>query len=294
MKAAAFLLGLACIACSSQAASPRLMLSSEVTWHERGDDFGGFSGFALEPDGQGFLSISDRGAWVRGRLERAADGTLTGVDLLDRGRLHEISGRPLAIDDANAEALVLDAEGRAYVSFEGFHRVRRFADIDGPATKMPAHPDFARLQSNSGLEALTIDAEGRLYAIPERSGALTRPFPVYRLTGNRWEKVFSLRRDGPFLVSDATFGPDGRFYLLERDFEWLGGFRTRVRRFDLGPKGFENEEMLLQTRFGELDNMEGIQVWRDGEGNLRVLLMSDDNFFPLQRTMFAEYILSGD
>lgn len=294
MKRLVFLLALACMACSSQAASPHMTLASEVTWTERGDYFGGFSGFVLEPDGKNFLSISDRGAWVRGQLERDTDGDLTGVALTDHGRLHEVSGRPLATDDANAEAIVLDMDGRAYVSFEGFHRVRRFADIDGPAAKVPSHPDFAHLQNNSGLEALAIDGAGQIYAIPERSGALTRPFPVYRLTGNRWEKALSLRRDGPFLVSDATFGPDGRFYLLERDFEWLGGFRTRVRRFDLGPKGFENEETLLQTRFGELDNMEGIQVWRDPQGSLRVLLMSDDNFFPLQRTMFAEYVVSGE
>ena len=26
----------------------------------------------------------------------------------------------------------------------------------------------------------------------------------------------------------------------------------------------------------------------------RVTLVSDDNFFPLQRTMFAEYLLAGE
>ena len=51
---------------------------------------------------------------------------------------------------------------------------------------------------------------------------------------------------------------------------------------------------LLRTRFGELDNMESISTWRDAEGRIRVTLLSDDNFFPLQRTMFAEYILAED
>jgi hypothetical protein len=39
--------------------------------------------------------------------------------------------------------------------------------------------------------------------------------------------------------------------------------------------------------------MEGISVWRDGEGAIRVTLLSDDNFFPLQRTMFAEFLVVG-
>ena len=48
---------------------------------------------------------------------------------------------------------------------------------------------------------------------------------------------------------------------------------------------------LLRTRFGALDNMESLAAWRDPQGRIRVTLLSDDNFFPLQRTMFAEYIL---
>ena len=81
--------------------------------------------------------------------------------------------------------------------------------------------------------------------------------------------------------------------MLERDFKWLGGFATRIRRFTPGPDGFGDEATLLETRFGELDNMEGISVWKDEKGSIRVTLISDDNFFPLQRTMFAEYIVPG-
>ncbi len=67
-----------------------------------------------------------------------------------------------------------------------------------------------------------------------------------------------------------------------------------MRRFTLGPDGFGDEVTLLETPFGELDNMEGISIWRDGEGRIRVTLISDDNFFPLQQTMFAEYVLTGE
>ena len=287
-------LALALAACAAGAASPRMTLDAKVAWSEDGVDFGGFSGLALAPDGRGFTVVSDRGAWAKGQLDRDADGRLTGVTLADNGRLRGISGDELAASDVDAEALVVDAEGDAWVSFEGFHRIRRYPDLAGPAERGPTHPAFAGLQSNSGLEALAIDAAGTLHAIPERSGRLERPFPVYRYRDGRWIDPLSLRRDGPFLVSDATFGPDGRLYVLERDFEWLGGFRTRVRRFELGADGLDGETTLLETRFGELDNMESIAVWQDPEGRTRVLLLSDDNFFMLQRTVFAEYVVTAD
>jgi hypothetical protein len=296
MRPALLVLALACAACAAGAASPRMTLDAEVAWSEDGDDFGGFSGLALAPDGRGFTVVSDRGAWKKGALERDAEGRLTGVALGANGRLRAISGDPLEALDNDAEALAVDADGAAWISFEHFHRIRRYPDLAGPAERVPSHPAFARLQENSGLEALALDADGTLYAIPERSGRLQRPFPVYRYRyrDGDWLDPLALRRDGAFLVSDATFGPDGRLYVLERDFEWLGGFRTRVRRFDLGPAGFGAETTLLETRFGELDNMEGIGVWKDPEGRTRVLLLSDDNFFPLQRTMFAEYIVTAD
>ena len=90
---------------------------------------------------------------------------------------------------------------------------------------------------------------------------------------------------------DADFGPDGHLYLLERKFKWMGGFATQLRRFRLGPDGFDEGTTLLTTRFGEMDNMEGVSVWRDGAGQIRVTMISDDNFFPLQQTVIAEYIV---
>jgi hypothetical protein len=263
-----------------------------VTWRETAAGFSGFSGLAVLDGGSRFVAVSDRGHWATGSFERS-EGRLTGARLDGIGRLHEISGRPLSgEDDTNAEGLAIDSRGRAWVSFEAFHRVRRYDRIDGPATGVPGHPDFPALQRNSALEALAIDAADTVHAIPERSGALDRPFPVYRLRDGRWDRRLRLRRDGAFLPVDAAFGPDGDLYLLERDFGWLAGFATRVRRFSPGPDGFGDEATLLETPPGALDNMEGISVWQDGDGRTRVTLISDDNFFPLQKTMFAEYLLA--
>lgn len=291
---AAILAALLLAALPAGADAPRLVLDAEVGWTDPWEHFGGWSGLEIGPDGRSFVAISDQGSFAEGVFDREPDGTLTGAALTRRGRLHGIGGTGLRETERDAEGLALDDAGRAYVSFEGFHRVRRYDHLAGPATRVPSDPDFRRFQENSGLETLALDAAGTLYAIPERSGALERPFPVYRLLGDHWDKRWRIRRDGAFLPVDADFGPDGRLYLLERDFTWLGGFATRVRRFDVGPDGFTGEVTLLRTPFGALDNMEGLATWRDAAGRIRVTLLSDDNFFPLQKTMFAEYVLEDD
>lgn len=297
---AAVLLALVLAACSpaTGADGPRLKRDAEVVWRNSWKHFGGFSGFEfLNDEATEFVAITDRGRIGYGTLERV-DGRIERAKMLDgragRGRLRGVNGEPLRSAEADAEGLTRDAEGRFYVSFEGVGRVRRYDRFNEAAIWLPGHPDFDGFQPNSGLEAIAIDAEDTLYAIPERSGAIERPFPVYRFRDGAWDQKLEIPRFDTFQVSDAAFGPDGRFYLLERDFTWIGGFSTRVRRFDLGPDGFDAGETLLQTRVGELDNMEAISVWRDGEGRVRVTLLSDDNFFALQRTIFVEYLLVED
>lgn len=290
----AALLALALAAPAAQGGAPRLALDARVVWSEPDPAFGGFSGIEMTEDGAGFLAVSDRGAWASARLARSGDGRLTGVELTGFGPLRAIDGDSLGGDEVDAEGLAIAAEGGLYVSFESFHRIRRYDDIEGPAARVPAHPEFDRLRDNGGIEALAIDADGVLYAIPERSGLQERPFPVYRYADGRWLDALSVPRTGKWLVAGADFGPDGRLYLLERDFSWVGGFATRIRRFDLGPAGLDEGETLLENGMGSTDNFEGISVWRDAAGETRITLIADDNFFPLQSTAIAEYRLVGE
>lgn len=271
-------------------AGPHLVEMSRTVWHSDWKHFGGFSGLWVNPDGSRFTAITDRGAFAEGSFDRE-DGEIEAARIGRRGRLHAINGERLEGADMDAESMAVDSRGRTYVSFEGFHRVRRYGDLRGNAAGVPSHPDFDRLEQNSGIETLAIDAGGTLYAVPERSGGLRRPFPVYRLNGDGWDKSWTIPRKGPFLPVDADFGPDGRFYLLERDFKWVGGFATRVRRFDVMPGGLVNETTLLRTNLGELDNMESVATWQDPKGRTRLTLLSDDNFFPLQQTIFVEYVV---
>lgn len=268
------------------------------TWSRDEAEFGGLSGFDLAPDGMTFAAVSDRGTLYAGRLLRDATGAVVAVRTDGPGRISDADGGPLRSGVRDAEGLALAPDGRFFVSFEGYDRIGAFAapDANGttdsaPADWLPRADAFRRLQQNSGLEALAIDAEGRLYTLPERSGARGRPFPVWRFDGSGWKQPFTLPRDGDFLPVGADFGPDGRLYLLERDFRGLLGFRSRVSRFEIGPDGPGPRELLLETHAPWHDNLEGIAVWADAAGAIRLTMISDDNFNPLQRTELVDYRL---
>lgn len=155
---------------------------------------------------------------------------------------------------------------------------------------LPLHPELQAVQHNSGMEALAIDDQGRLYTLPERSGAYDRPFPVWMFTAPRWQMVARLTRDADYLPVGADFGPDGWLYILERGFNGIG-FRSRVRRIRPLEGGIQAGEVLLTSAILAHDNLEGISVWRDGQGRVRLTMISDDNFRRLQRTEIVEYVI---
>ena len=257
------------------------------TWPATEHGLGGFSGIEVSGDGDSFTAISDRAAIVFGSFRRE-NGRITGIEAAPPEALRNPAPRPQDQSPRDSEGLAVDAAGRIFVSFEGLNRVWDYSDRANPKP-LPAAYGFAALQSNAGLEALAVDARGRLHAIPERSGALDRDFPVWRYDGD-WKWAFAVpRRDG-FQVAGADFGPDGRLYVLEREFSGFG-FRSRVRRFLPTETALTEEETVLTSRHRQHDNLEGIAVWQDDTGAIRLTMVSDDNFRPFQRTEFVEYRL---
>ncbi len=251
---------------------------------------GGMSAIEVSDDGSRFVALSDRGAATEGRFLRDAAGVITGIEAPPMRLLKGEAEAPLKTARADSEGLAWAADGTLYVSFEGVARVLAYDGIAASARNLPRPGEFRGLQENASLEALAIAADGRLFTLPERSGREDRPFPVWVFDG-RWTQPFDIPRDGPFLPVGADFGPDGRLYLLERDFRGLGGFASRVRAFALGPDGFGPGEVLLQTDAGTHDNLEGLSVWQDAQGNIRLTMISDDNFKFYLRQEVVEYIL---
>jgi hypothetical protein len=257
------------------------------TWHIAGDkELGGLSAIEVAADGIGFVALTDRTWLYEGRFQRNRAGEITGIEDVVKHQLRDADGEPLRRPRADSEGLAVGPDGTYYISFEGAARVRRQAGAQGVPEVLPRHPDFETMQNNASLEALAIGPDGALYTIPERSGRADQPFPVYRFRNGVWDIPFTLPRRGAFLVSGADIGPDGRLYIVERDFGGFG-FRTRVRRFTLDGG---NETVVLETWLGQLDNMEGLSVWQDAQG-LRMTLIADDNFNAFQQNLIAEYRL---
>jgi len=264
-------------------AGPTLL--SETIWSSEAKDFGGFSGLELSDDGESFTTITDRGISVTTGDFIRKNGVITGVANAQTVSFPRPDGA-LEKHWADSEGLAIAPDRTIYISAEGpRHQVYEFPVGATKAIPLPRHPDFANLQPNSSLEALAIGPDGALYTIPERSGRMTRPFPVYRYKDGSWDIPFRIRREGEHLVSGADVGPDNRLYILERDFTGIG-FKSRVRRFNLD--GSE-ETTVLNTHNGTHDNLEGISVWRDPEGHLRMTMISDDNFNFFQQTEIVEY-----
>lgn len=269
-------------ACSAQEHDARWLGS--FTWETGEHDLGGFSGLEISDDGLTIILLSDRALMVEARLSRDVDSLIDGVEVTDRALLRDANGQPLTGRDSDSEGLARADDGTLYISFEGRARLTRQAGLHGTPEELASHPDFAEMQSNAALESVAIGPAGAIYTIPERSGRPSWPFPVYCFQGGEWDIPFTIPRRGAFLVTDADFGPDGRLYILERDFAGIG-FRSRVRSFDTDG-GDEREH--FRSRIGSHDNLEGIAIWHDGAG-LRLTMVSDDNQSPLQRTEIVEY-----
>ena len=280
-------------------------LVSAFRWTMPDRNFGGFSGLEVSDDGMRFVTLGDQGVFVQGQIVRDAQGAITGIKAGKATFLKTTNGPRFYDEQSDSEGLALAPDGSFYVSFEGEARVLRYPAIEDNAQTLSTPRAFAAFPLNAALEALAVDASGALFTFPEelagsrrlrifagQPGNPTGPdFPVWRYAKGVWTQPFTLRRDGSFLPVGADFGPDGRLYVLERAFRGIAGFASRVRSFRVAARGLLDEKTHLTTSSGLFDNLEGLSVWRDARGDIRLTMISDDNFMPFQRTEIVEYRL---
>lgn len=270
-------------------AAPRAVYVSSYTWTIDDPRFGGFSALDTAADGTGFIAVSDTAAIVTGRLTRDDRGAILGVTA---GRLTQPAtdqDQTLLPPFDDAEGVALGRDADFYISYEIEDRIVHYAEDGGVWLDSLRPPGVQRYTLNAGIEALAIDANGALFAIPELPPEGDADFPVYRYRGGAWDQPFALPLIGDWRPVGADFGPDGALYLLERDYWGLIGFMSRVRRLTFADGQILRDETLLETRAGRHDNLEGIAVWQDATGAIRLTMVSDDNFLPLQRTELVDY-----
>jgi hypothetical protein len=258
-------------------------------WFNDDPRFGGLSALELSADGSLLTALTDRGMLIHADIRRD-----------DTGQIAEITAGPLialgipAPDQItpfsyDTEGLALAPDGSFFVSTELDAHVFQFDPSGQTPVALPAPREFRAMARNAGLEALAIDDDGALYTMPEVTGRPDGAYPVFRYRSGRWDQPFLIRGTPGFLPVGADFGPDGRLYVLERQFRGLGGFASRIRRIVPQGPGIAAEEVLIETAPGTSGNLEGLSVWRDAGGTLRLTTVADDNFLFVLGTEVVEF-----
>lgn len=264
--------------------------------------FGGLSGFRLDPKGERFVAVSDRGGWFTGRIVYRGRA-MTGLDEVEAAPLLGPDGRPITARGwYDSESLALDGT-HAYVGIERVQRILRY-DLAREFTRsrgeeIPVPPALGKLPSNKGPEALVVVPKGlplagTLIALSERgldSGGNIIGF----LIGGKTPGQFSLRRGQNFDVSDAVLLPAGELLVLERKFSWLSGIAIRIRSIplrSLAPGAVVDGPSIFEADLGhEVDNMEAIDAHLTPEGDTVLTLVSDDNFSMVQRNLILQFTM---
>jgi hypothetical protein len=264
--------------------------------------FGGLSGLRLDPKGERFIAISDKGTWFTGRIVYQGR-EMIGLDDVEAAPMLGLDGRPITARGwFDTESIALDGDV-VYVGLERVNQILRF-DFSKGFTRsrgevVPLPPAARKLPFNKGLEALVMVPKGlalagTLLALSER-GLDAAGNIIAFLIGGKTPGQFSVRRTDNFDISDAVLLPPGDLLLLERKFSWLAGVGIRIRRIALksvapgavvdGPSIFDADMS------NEIDNMEGIDAYVTPEGDTVLTMISDDNFSVIQRNLLLQFTL---
>jgi len=264
--------------------------------------FGGLSALRVAADGAHFLSLSDKGRWLRGRIRYEGTRPVRITDA-EMAPILGPDGKPLAARGWYDTESIAEDGGTLWVGIERVNRIVRF-DFGkhgllarGEPIEVP--PGIQRLPNNKGLECLVfvprdLPLGGTLVAISERGLDRDGNIEAFLLHGASWAG-FSVRRIGDFDVSDCAITPKGDLLLLERSFSRLKGVGMRIRRVPLvevKPGATIDGPALIEADMNfQIDNMEGLSVHRDAQGALVLTLISDDNFSIIQRTLLLQFTL---
>jgi hypothetical protein len=218
----------------------------------------------------------------------------------ERVRITPLEGPGPATRKSNrdTESMVMDGAS-LWAGFERHNMIWRYRRADLAALASAQPEPMRRWGVNSGPEAMTRLADGRFLVLAEGLNDMRATSDAVLFDGDPAEPrtaAFPLRyrRVPGYRVTDAALLPDGRLILLNRRFAWLEGWSAVVTV--AGARGLragatiEGREIAALRPPVSVDNMEGLSVTVEN-GRTIVWIASDDNFFPLQRTLLLKFEL---
>lgn len=274
--------------------------------NSRDRDFGSLSAFRFLTPGGDFIGVADTGFWYFGTIARDAKGRPSGF--ADFHMEAMVDGRGDVIGEkwfTDAEGLAV-RDGIATAGFERNHRVSEYRLKPGAMGAPLRDLDFLvpsrELRQNRGFETIvhserSSPLRGARVVVSEKS--LDKDGNIFAAVIEGPAKgIFTVKRRGEFDITDGAFLPGGDLLLLERAFSMAQGVRMRLRRIDgatIRKGALADGPVLLEADMSyQIDNMEGLDVWRREDGALMVSLVSDDNHSILQRNLYLEFRLIGE
>lgn len=265
---------------------------------------GAISSIRFRPDRTSFVAVMDTGHWVEGKINRDAKGRLSGVGDLTVTSMMDANGRSEQVKQLmDSEGLAL-RDGQALVSYEQVHRVDVYPDPgfaqSRPVKSLPILIPQKALRGNRGLETVVVSPKdgplaGGVVVVAELSFDKADHLLAAVLDGPR-KGIFGIVQKDPFAVTDGAFLPNGDLLLLERRFSFAEGIGMEIRRIkadDIKPGAVVDGEVLLQADMGnQIDNMEGLDVVVQPDGEIRIIVVSDDNHSILERNLMLEFRLA--
>ena len=265
--------------------------------------FGGLSGLTVEKDKSGLriIAVTDEGDKFTARLV-LKNAQLRGVEAATLEPLADLLGGPVSgklLGDA--ESITRLTDGRVLVGFERRHRIWAYGPgLTGPATLFETPAVLSRAPSNGGLESMTSWPDGRILAITERLKTKAGNFEAFLFQGEAWTGL-EWKGSGPgFEPTDATVLPNGDLLVLERFWSALAPQSLSSRIMRVKGDSVKTGALLQGELVAELkapliaENFEGIAAFRNAAGATQVVLVSDNNFNSIQRTLLLWFEMPQD
>ena len=270
-------------------------------------EFGGLSSLAFTGPDAKLAMVSDVGNFVSGQLLHDEAGRplqMVGVDItpIQNSKGAELP-RAFAKDAEALDTIIRDGVPAAVrVGFENLTRVADF-ELDGDgrptgAAKEIAIPDWlTQLRTNRSLESVCIapptsPVAGSTLLLPEAALGADGHLRAFLLGNRDRGELFLIKKDGVD-PTDCAFLPNGDLLVLERGTGLLS-FLMQVRRIpaeQVKAGVLMDGPVILSASGGEIDNMEGLAVYPGPEGDIRIAIISDDNFNDWERNLWLEFSL---
>jgi len=274
----------------------RLKLLGAFQLSSKHSRFGGLSGLAIGADGK-LYAVSDRGFWLSARMHLDPNGRLLNLEDWDIAPLLTPEKKPVNKLLADAEALAQAPDGSFIVGFEHVHRLWRYRappeTFSSPAVPVSMPSEIFKAPRNGGLEAVSVLPDGRIFAIAEEFENPDGSLKAW-LVDDAGFAALSYQPDSGFSVSDSAALKNGDVIVLERRHSLPMRFSARltlIKADHIRPGAtLRGEELLRLEPPLHTDNFEGVAVMETGEGTM-IFMVSDDNFFRLQRTLLFQFLL---